>query len=144
MFFSCIFQGDIDNSDFLETDIPAPHMLRIPPSHSYSEVRREEIRELVLEVRERGSSFLKLHDVCFSSGCFGQSFQNVKLLGSVFQAFLPQKMSLCSWFRLRSEGSLVCRCQTLKLFQHKLYTLESSRYGFTECANAHHTNSQGR
>ena len=44
-------QGDIDNSDFLETDIPAPHMLRVPQAHSYSEVHREEIRELVLEVR---------------------------------------------------------------------------------------------
>lgn len=41
--------GDIDNSDFLITDIPSPYETPQPTKHSFSERRREEIREWVLE-----------------------------------------------------------------------------------------------
>lgn len=43
------FQGDLDNSDFVDTDIPSPYLVQIPTQHAYPEDAREEIRELVLE-----------------------------------------------------------------------------------------------
>mmetsp|Transcript_11730 Transcript_11730/g.22317 ORF Transcript_11730/g.22317 Transcript_11730/m.22317 type:complete len:1744 (-) Transcript_11730:31-5262(-) len=41
--------GDIDNTDFLETDLPSPLDVPLPPKHFYSEDVREEAREWVLE-----------------------------------------------------------------------------------------------
>jgi intraflagellar transport protein 172 len=41
--------GDIDNSDFLVSDIPSPFDVPMPSQHSCSEEVREEIREWVLE-----------------------------------------------------------------------------------------------
>ena len=41
--------GDIDNSDFLITDIPSPFDVPVPPKQGYSEDVREEVREWVLD-----------------------------------------------------------------------------------------------
>lgn len=41
--------GDIDNSDFLETDIPSPFDTPLPSAQFYSDEVREEAREWVLE-----------------------------------------------------------------------------------------------
>ena len=42
-------QADIDNSDFLSTDIPGPHEVPRPPKLSVAADLREETREWVLE-----------------------------------------------------------------------------------------------
>jgi hypothetical protein len=41
--------GDIDNSDFMLTDIPSPFDIHLPPSHNFTEDAREEVRNWVLE-----------------------------------------------------------------------------------------------
>ena len=39
----------VDNSDFTNTDIPSPFSMNIPTDHFYSEKKREDVREWVLE-----------------------------------------------------------------------------------------------
>lgn len=41
--------GDVDNADFLETDIPAPNQIAMPTDLSYTTDARERIRDWVLE-----------------------------------------------------------------------------------------------
>jgi intraflagellar transport protein 172 len=48
--------ADIDNSDFLESDIPNPFEVPLPSKHTYSDEIREEIREFVLETAMSNST----------------------------------------------------------------------------------------
>jgi intraflagellar transport protein 172 len=41
--------GDIDNSDFMTTDVPSPFDVTLPDKHNYTEDAREEVRSWVLE-----------------------------------------------------------------------------------------------
>jgi intraflagellar transport protein 172 len=59
--------GDIDNSDFVTTDIPSPFSVPMPSKPSYTEEQREEAREWVLDagVKDSGQALaMRLCDHC--------------------------------------------------------------------------------
>jgi len=48
--------GDIENSDFLTSDIPSPVEVEVPANHNLSEAQREEVSDYLITISTSGSS----------------------------------------------------------------------------------------